>query len=922
VLSSAVAAGVLMSPVVRSSRARAAVTTYQHDNITWPAALPGDVSIAQSIQVESAQALHFWASHFDVTADAGNPLDDSITGGYFGLQTNGLTPTGTFTRTAIFSIWGATAASPSSTNCAQWPADPANPTPAEQAEGSYGMQCAIQYPWVSGQPVNIKVTRDGTGTGPNGFTNPGTVSGTYWIATATQGANVATIGRIFVPGVVHKLRPDYNFSEQFTAMPQICTQQGFNTRARFYQPVTVANSPGGLVTTNAGAPGPQTIVNPCATRQIIDSALNYVVVEQGPDPVGPWTPTGDFESVVSSAGGGFATGWVDVPDTTASINLRAKVNGVLAPGTYVTNPPVVNDLRRFTITIPTALPGTTVCIEAQNGTAWGEIGCRTVPVSNVTGVFDQMVNDGPGTGGRAIGTVNLPGFSGALEMRVDVNGVAGPIVYSDPGTGDRAFDVPFAAAPPYAAICVYANNNGNWTLFANCLSTPDVTLNKVTATAAIGTVSVPTFPGAITMRGTVDGVEQSSPYSDPGAGPRPYSVPVSAVGGQTVCVDANAYGYWSKPKCDQVVNGESFVGVAQPVRMLDTRQSTPIASGATRNHTVAGAYGVPANATAVALNIAAVNPRGAGHLRVFPAGTAVPNASVLNFAAAKNTPNHVIVKVGVNGQIGMYAGNTTDVIVDLAGYFIDDTFKDQYTSVATPTRLLTQTIPGAVAGNPAASTVNLTVLGSGGIPAQVGGTAPSVVAVNIGALNPIGTGHLRVFPTGTPLPNASTHNFFAGDSRTNLVLVRPSASGQVSIYNASAGPLTLTVDTVGYFSQSGFGLKPVDPIRPLDTRQSGPPLAAGAFVEVPIRGFGVVPNSLDVKSVVINVAAVNPAATGSVNVGPSGSNAVLASFTHPANENVANLVMVPVGADGKIRLWNNSSATTHLIVDITGYFTS
>jgi hypothetical protein len=31
--------------------------------------------------------------------------------------------------------------------------------------------------------------------------------------------------------------------------------------------------------------------------------------------------------------------------------------------------------------------------------------------------------------------------------------------------------------------------------------------------------------------------------------------------------------------------------------------------------------------------------------------------------------------------------------------------------------------------------------------------------------------------------------------------------------------------------------------------------------------------------------------------------------------------MVPVGADGKIRVQNNSAGTTHMIVDITGYFT-
>jgi alpha-tubulin suppressor-like RCC1 family protein len=377
-----------------------------------------------------------------------------------------------------------------------------------------------------------------------------------------------------------------------------------------------------------------------------------------------------------------------------------------------------------------------------------------------------------------------------------------------------------------------------------------------------------------------------------------------------------------------VENGQSFVAVAQPIRMLDTRESTPIAVGTTRDLAIAGSFGVPANATAVALNIAAVAPQGAGHLRIFPTGTPLPTASVLNFAAGKNTPNHVIVKLG-GGGVTTYAGNTTNVIIDLAGYFIDDTVgdpavEDRYNPVSTPTRIYDQTIPGAVAGNPSASSVDITVVGRGGVPTSVGGAAPSVVAVNIGALNPVGTGHLRVFPTGAPLPNASTHNFVPGDSRTNLVMVRTSASGKITVYNASNGPVTVTVDTVGYFGLTGMGVRALDPIRPLDTRipAGSPPLAAGAFVEVAVRGFGGVPNTLDVKAIVVNVAAVNPSDLGSVNVGPSGANAALASFTHPANENVANLVIVPIGSDGKIRLFNNSAGTTHLIVDITGYITN
>jgi sugar lactone lactonase YvrE len=366
--------------------------------------------------------------------------------------------------------------------------------------------------------------------------------------------------------------------------------------------------------------------------------------------------------------------------------------------------------------------------------------------------------------------------------------------------------------------------------------------------------------------------------------------------------------------------GDVFVPV--PVsRLLDTRDvgaGGPVLVGTTRNLTVTGVSGVPANATAVALNVAAVSPLAPGHLRVFPAGEPLPTASVLNFALGKNTANHVITKVGAAGQISMYAGNTTHVIVDVNGYFTNTASGSTYVPVVTRTRLTTLTLAGAVVGNPAASSVDVVVAGAGG-----NGADAVTVAVDIGAINPTATAHLRVFPAGSPLPNASTHNFVVGDSRMNLVLVNPGTGGAITIYNASAGPLTLTVDTVGYFHPgAGLAFLPLTPIRPLDTRLgAGTPLAAGAFVEVQIRGFGGVPNTTKVRAVVVNVAAVNPSATGSIDIGPSGVTPTLPWFTHPASENVANLAIVPVGADGKIRLVNNSAGTSHLIVDITGYLT-
>jgi hypothetical protein len=366
---------------------------------------------------------------------------------------------------------------------------------------------------------------------------------------------------------------------------------------------------------------------------------------------------------------------------------------------------------------------------------------------------------------------------------------------------------------------------------------------------------------------------------------------------------------------------DTFVPV-NVTRLLDTRDTAaPILTGSTRNLTVTGgSSGIPANATAVALNVAAVTPVSNGHLRVFPAGTPLPNASVVNFTAGKNTPNHVIAKVGAGGQISIYAGNQTHVIVDINGYFVESAAGSLYTPVANPSTIEFVTIPGATA-NPVDSTVTVQVLGAGGNPAS--GVVTAVV--NVAVLNPTTTGHIRVYPADLPAPpNSSTNNFVIDDSRANLVLVNPSSTGAIKIYNAASGPVTVRVDSVGYFGATGGRFKSVTPIRTFDSRQpsGSAPVIAGDFREVEIRGVGSVPSGGDVTAVAVNIAAVSPAMSGSIDVGPSGAYPSVQNLLHPAGENVANLAMVPVGADGKIRLVNNSDGGTHMIVDIVGYFVS
>ena len=86
-----------------------------------------------------------------------------------------------------------------------------------------------------------------------------------------------------------------------------------------------------------------------------------------------------------------------------------------------------------------------------------------------------------------------------------------------------------------------------------------------------------------------------------------------------------------------------------------------------------------------------------------------------------------------------------------------------------------------------------------------------------------------------------------------------------------------------------------------------------------VTGKGGVP-ATGVASVVLNVTVVTPQTAGYITVWPSGiAKTNTSNLNFQAGQNIPNTVIVPVGTDGKIQLFNGSAGTTHLLVDVTGY---
>ncbi len=113
-------------------------------------------------------------------------------------------------------------------------------------------------------------------------------------------------------------------------------------------------------------------------------------------------------------------------------------------------------------------------------------------------------------------------------------------------------------------------------------------------------------------------------------------------------------------------------------------------------------------------------------------------------------------------------------------------------------------------------------------------------------------------------------------------------------------------------------LTPLPPARILDTR-SGAPLGPGETREVQITGVGGVPGP-GVSAVAMNVTVTEPSAPSYLTVWPKGSARPDSSnLNYVPGQTVPNFVMVKVGVDGKVNIFN-SQGTVHVIFDVAGWY--
>ncbi len=288
--------------------------------------------------------------------------------------------------------------------------------------------------------------------------------------------------------------------------------------------------------------------------------------------------------------------------------------------------------------------------------------------------------------------------------------------------------------------------------------------------------------------------------------------------------------------------GTGDINTVVPNRIVDTRfTGDPLAANKERSVNVAGTTGIPVSASVAALNITVTAPSADGFLVAYPCGTTPPNASTVNFRAGEDRPNFTVVLLSA-GKVCLRSSVATGVIVDSFGW----SSNSGGLRALTPARIVdtrqAATWPYGVPIAPGAP-LTLRIADKGGVPNDA-----SAALLTITVDNAPSSGFVTAWPCDQPQPNASTLNLFQGVLRSNLAMVKLSASAGtvcLAVSTVDGSPVHLIVDAVG--SLTGGSARSAPPPDP------GPPTSSGT-----LPPGSALPSDAQCKAAVHPAAEVRP----------------------------------------------------------------
>lgn len=363
-------------------------------------------------------------------------------------------------------------------------------------------------------------------------------------------------------------------------------------------------------------------------------------------------------------------------------------------------------------------------------------------------------------------------------------------------------------------------------------------------------------------------------------------------------------------------------------RRFDTRKLSPTAP-LRGGRTELIDLDAPAGARAALVNVTMVRPRAEGaYVTLWEPGTAQPGTATVNADAFDITANASIVPIDEDGNVIAFAFATTDMIIDVAGFFVPAAgeVSSGRLVTSTPTRLIDTRDPSA-ADNPygrnadgAGEVVTVDAVDVAGLPDPDEVSAVVVVVTGIHA-DSDGAGFATLYASGDDRPLASNVNVNPGtDVRANLAVVPVSDDGSIDIYLERVR--NVAVDLAGYFTNSDaasgadgrFHLGA--PTRVIDTRTGLGFARLQADVQRSLPA-GSVP--ADASAVVANLTMVRTGGRGFVTAAP----VPLTSDVSSVNAAGAGLIrgaltIVSLGDSGQVAF--KASVATDLTLDVFGWF--
>ena len=348
-------------------------------------------------------------------------------------------------------------------------------------------------------------------------------------------------------------------------------------------------------------------------------------------------------------------------------------------------------------------------------------------------------------------------------------------------------------------------------------------------------------------------------------------------------------------------------------------------AGETRSFAVpSSSCSIPSNALAYSLNATVVPAGPLSYLTMWPSGQTQPLVSTLNSPDGRIKANAAIVPAGTLGAVSAYVTDSTDLLLDVNGYFVPSGSGGGLAFYpVVPCRISDTRNPIGPYGGPrmqGGDTRTLSTWTVCSIPSTAQALSLNYTVMPQGVL-----GYLTTWPTGRVQPIVSTLNAPTGTVVANAAIVPTNASGQVSVYVTDT--THVIVDVNGYFAPAGspgaLSFYRATPCRISDTRLpvgafGGPVLSGGET-----RGYSVPASACSIPSTAeaysLNATVVPGGWLGYLTLWPSGiSQPEVSTLNAPDGSLTSNAALVPAGTSGAISVF--VSNPTNLILDVNGYF--